>query len=57
VKAIQRTVPTADHIRSGLHLASGVTTKPIERSHVSPKTLILDRELCNIQERMRRVKD
>jgi transposase-like protein len=34
VKAIQRTVPTAAHVRSGLHRASGVTTKPIERSHV-----------------------
>jgi IS6 family transposase len=34
VKAIQRTVPTAVHIRSGLHRATGVTTKPIERSHV-----------------------
>jgi putative transposase len=34
VKAIQRTVPTAIHIRSGLHRANGVTTKPIERSHV-----------------------
>ena len=34
VKAIQRTVPTALHIRSGLHRATGETTKPIERSHV-----------------------
>jgi transposase-like protein len=34
VKAIQRAVPTAVHIRSGLHRADGVTTKPIERSHV-----------------------
>jgi transposase-like protein len=34
VKAIQRTVPTAVHIRSGLHRATGETTKPIERSHV-----------------------
>jgi transposase-like protein len=34
VKAIQRIVPTAIHIRSGLHRATGVTTKPIERSHV-----------------------
>jgi len=34
VKAIQRTVPTAVHVRSGLHRADGVTTKPIERSHV-----------------------
>ena len=34
VKAIQRTVPTAVHVRSGLHRANGVTTKAIERSHV-----------------------
>jgi IS6 family transposase len=34
VKAIQRAVPTALHVRSGLHRASGETTKPIERSHV-----------------------
>ena len=34
VKAIQRSVPTAVHIRSGLHRATGQTTKPIERSHV-----------------------
>ena len=34
VKAIRRTVPTAVHIRSGLHRASGETTKAIERSHV-----------------------
>jgi len=34
IKAIQRTVPTAVHVRSGLHRMTGVTTKPIERSHV-----------------------
>ncbi len=34
VKAIQRIVPAALHVRSGLHRANGVTTKPIERSHV-----------------------
>ena len=34
VKAIQRTVPTAVHIRSGLHRVTGETTKSIERSHV-----------------------
>jgi hypothetical protein len=34
VKAIQMSVPTAVHIRSGLHRATGETTKPIERSHV-----------------------
>ena len=37
VKAIRRTVPTAVHIRSGLHRAAGETTKPIERSHVPPR--------------------
>src|SRR5258708_34630499 len=34
VKAIQRSMPTAVHIRSGLHRATRETTKPIERSHV-----------------------
>jgi len=34
IKAIQRTVPTAVHIRSGLHRVTGETTKPIERSHI-----------------------
>src|SRR5207237_5525713 len=34
VKAIQRSVPTAVHIRSGLHRATGETTKSTERSHV-----------------------
>jgi transposase-like protein len=34
IKALQRTVPTAVHVRSGLHRASGETTEPIERSHV-----------------------
>jgi transposase-like protein len=34
VKAIQRTLPTAVHIRSGLHRVTGETTNPIERSHV-----------------------
>jgi transposase-like protein len=34
VKAIRRTVPTAVHIRTGLHPARGDTTKLIERSHV-----------------------
>ena len=34
VKAIQRSVPTAVHIRSGLHRVTGETTKTIERSHV-----------------------
>ena len=34
IKAIQRTVPTATHVRSGLHRVTGETTKPIERSHI-----------------------
>jgi transposase-like protein len=34
IKAIQRSAPTAVHIRRGLHRATGETTKPIERSHV-----------------------
>jgi transposase-like protein len=34
VKAIQRSVPTAVHIRTGLHRVTGETTKPVERSHV-----------------------
>src|SRR5437762_7038724 len=34
VKGIQRIVPTAVHIRSGLHRVTGETTKAIERSHV-----------------------
>src|SRR6266576_4604424 len=34
IKAIQRSVPTAVHVRSGLHRVTGETTKPIERSHV-----------------------
>jgi len=35
IKAIQRTVPSAVHTRSGLHRVLGETTKPIERSHVA----------------------
>jgi transposase-like protein len=34
IKAIQRTVPSAMHVRSGLHRVTGETTKTIERSHV-----------------------
>jgi transposase-like protein len=34
IKAIQEVLPEAEHIRTGLHRASGETTKPIERSHV-----------------------
>ena len=38
IKAIQRTVPTAVHIRSGLHRLTGETTKSIERSHVPTRS-------------------
>jgi transposase-like protein len=34
VKAIQEVLPAAAHVRTGLHRATGETTKPIERSHV-----------------------
>jgi len=34
IKAVQRSLPTAVHIRTGLHRATGETTKAIERSHV-----------------------
>jgi transposase-like protein len=34
VKAIEDVLPGVEHIRTGLHRASGETTKPIERSHV-----------------------
>jgi len=34
VKAVQEVLPGATHVRTGLHRASGETTKPIERSHV-----------------------
>ena len=34
VTAVQQVVPEAEHIRTGLHRATGETTKPIERSHV-----------------------
>lgn len=34
VKAVQEVLPEAEHVRTGLHRASGETTKPIERSHV-----------------------
>jgi putative transposase len=37
VKAIQRTMPIAVHIRTGLHRATGETTKLIERSLVSTR--------------------
>ena len=37
VRAVQQHVPTALHIRTGLHRARGVTTKAIERSHVPVK--------------------
>jgi hypothetical protein len=31
---VQEVLPGTEHIRTGLHRASGETTKPIERSHV-----------------------
>ncbi len=34
IKAVQDVLPAAQHVRTGLHRASGETTKPIERSHV-----------------------
>jgi transposase-like protein len=34
IKAIRSVVPTAAHLRTGLHRATGETTKSIERSHV-----------------------
>ena len=37
IKAVATTLPTACHIRTGLHRASGETTKPIERSHVATR--------------------
>jgi putative transposase len=42
-KALAATVPTARHIRTGLHRARGETTKPIERSHVPMR----DRLCCS----------
>jgi transposase, IS6 family len=35
--AVRRHLPAAEHVRTGLHRARGVTTKPIERSHVPVK--------------------
>src|SRR5262249_38412828 len=37
IKAVATTLPTARHIRTGLHRARGETTKPIERSHVATR--------------------
>jgi len=34
IAAVQEVFPEATHIRTGLHRATGETTKPIERSHV-----------------------
>ncbi|MGH2354500.1 MAG: IS6 family transposase, partial [Chloroflexota bacterium] len=33
IQAVQEVLPEAEHRRTGLHHASGETTKPIERSH------------------------
>ena len=50
VKAIQRIVPTAVHIRSGLHRVTGETTKAIERSHVPTRDrLRVSRELKTVR--------
>jgi hypothetical protein len=35
VKAVKRTAPRAQHIRTGLHRRKGETSKSIERSHVA----------------------
>jgi putative transposase len=37
IKAVATTLPTAHHIRAGLHRARGETTKPIERSHIATR--------------------
>ena len=37
IKAVATTVPSARHIRTGLHRARGETTKPIERSHIATR--------------------
>lgn len=34
VKALQRTWPGVQHVRSDSHRKGGVTTKPVERSHI-----------------------
>ena len=34
IKALQHTWPDVRHRRSGLHRARGITTKPVERSHI-----------------------
>jgi putative transposase len=34
VKAVATTCPGARHVRTGLHRAAGLTTQPVERSHV-----------------------
>jgi IS6 family transposase len=37
IKAVTNTLPSACHIRTGLHRARGETTKPIERSHIATR--------------------
>jgi hypothetical protein len=34
LKAVATTCPKARHVRTGLHRAVGLTTQPVERSHV-----------------------
>lgn len=41
-KAVATTVPTARHIRTGLHRARGETTKPIDRSHIATRDRLRD---------------
>jgi putative transposase len=36
-KAVRETIPTAIHLRTGLHRARGETTKPLERSHIATR--------------------
>jgi transposase-like protein len=43
VRAVQDVFPDAEHQRTGLHRASGETTKPIERSHIAPRDRLRDR--------------
>jgi transposase-like protein len=37
LQAVQAVFPEATHLRTGLHRATGETTKPIERSHVATR--------------------
>jgi transposase-like protein len=37
IRAVQAVFPEATHLRTGLHRATGETTKPIERSHLATR--------------------